>query len=434
MPPRGDERAMITRRTILGATPAAMAALPAHAQDNGALISQSLALLDRQADLRTGGAGDLAVADQVRANLRAAGFRTSSQRVDAPALDARRAALVWAGGEVAVEPQPIVRTTGAGGVRGALRLWRDASDTAMMADAIALVMLPMGRHSQLLGEPIRSILAQVAGAAPRGIVLVTNGPTGETIMLNAPIDGAGLPAIPIAVLGPKPGAGALSVARAGGEATLIIDGDVRRVRSPNIWGAIERDAPYLVVSTPRTAWTRAVAERGPGLAAFNALAAWAPQALPAHSLMFVSTTAHEYDNAGSHMFFERHAPPPDRVALWLHLGAGFAARDFHEVGRFALAPLPSPDPQRFLLGSDTLVAILRQAFAGQIGLEAAYPASAGAAGELGEVLARGYAPAFGLFAAHRYHHVEQDRVDKTDPDWIQAAIDALKVTLARALG
>lgn len=425
---------MITRRTILGATPAAMAGLPAHAQDNSALISQCLALLDGQTHLRTGSAGDLGAADHVRATLGAAGFRISSQRIDAPAFEARRAALVWAEGEVAVEPQPIVRTTGAGGVRGALRLWRDASDTPMMADAIALVMLPNGRHSQLLSEPTRSILAQVAGAAPRGIVLVTNGPTGETILLNAPIDGAALPPIPIAVLGPKPGAAALGVARAGGEATLIIDGDVRSVRSPNIWGVIERDAPYVVVSTPRTAWTKAVAERGPGLAAFNALAAWAPEALPAHSLMFVSTTAHEYDNAGSHLFFERHAPPPDRVALWLHLGAGFAARDFHEIGRFALAPLPSPDPQRFLLGSDALVPMLRHAFAGQIGLEAAYPASAGAAGELSEVLARGYAPAFGLFAAHRYHHVAQDRLDKTDPVWIQAAIDALKTALTHALG
>jgi hypothetical protein len=66
-------------------------------------------------------------------------------------------------------------------------------------------------------------------------------------------------------------------------------------------------------------------------------------------------------------------------------------------------------------------------------LEAAYPTSAGAAGELGEVVQRGYAPAFGLFAAHRFHHVAQDRLDKTDPAWIDAAIQALKRTLTRVL-
>lgn len=422
---------MITRRTVLGATPAAVAASTARAEDGA--VMQCLALLDAQAHLRTGSPGDTAVAGHVRATLSDAGFRVMTRNVEAPAFETRRAALEWPGGEVAVEPQPIVRATGAEGVRGPLRLWRDASDSESMTGAIALVLLPHGRHSQLMAEPIRSILAQVARAGPRGIVLITNGPTGESILLNTPIDGAGLPPLPLAVLGPAPGANAIAAARAGVEATLIIDGQARRVRSPNMWGVIERDARFIVVSTPRTAWTPAVAERGPGLAAFTALARWAPRALSAYSLMFVSTTAHEYDNAGAHVFFERHAPPPERVALWLHLGAGFAARDFHEVGRFALAPLPSPDPQRYLMGSDALVPILRESFAGQPGLEAAYPTSAGAAGELGEVVQRGYAPAFGLFAAHRFHHVAQDRLDKTDPAWIDAAIQALKRTLTRVL-
>jgi hypothetical protein len=265
-------------------------------------------------------------------------------------------------------------------------------------------------------------------------VFVTDGPTGETVFLNAPINPDAAPAIPLAVIGPRPGASLIAAAREQRQATFILDGVVRRVRSANLIGRMNRRGPCLVVSTPRTGWTPAVAERGPGLAAFLALAQWAPTALPNHALTLVCTTAHEYDNAGSHAFFDDGAPSPDQTALWVHLGAGFAARDFHEVGRYALAPLPSPDAQRYLMGSDPLAPMLRHTFAGQVGLEAAYPTSAGpAAGELYEVYSRGYAPVFGLFAAHRFHHVMQDRLDKTDPAWIQAATDAVKASILAAL-
>ncbi len=425
---------MITRRTILGATPAALAAQAnADDPDGDAVIGECLRLLDRQVDLRTGGDGDAAVRSHVRETLRAAGFRVNEQRVTAPSFSMRRSQLAWEGGDVTVTPQAPVRSTSPTGVHGPLRLWRDTSDTARVVGAIAVVMLPYARHSQLMSEPIRSILLDVASAGPIGIVLVTDGPSGETILLNAPAVATGVPAIPIVVLGPKPGARAVARARDGGEATLILDGETHVARSANIWGTFNRDAPFVVVSTPRTAWTPAVGERGGGYAAFTALASWAPTALPHHSLLFVSTTAHEFDNAGASAFFDRHAPDPTRVALWVHLGAGFAARDFHEITRFAMAPLPSPDAQRFLLGSQPLIPILREAFAGQAGLEAAYPASAeNAMGELGEIFRHGYPRAFGLFGAHRFHHTMQDRLDKADRANVRSVIDSTKAAILRA--
>ena len=53
----------------------------------------------------------------------------------------------------------------------------------------------------------------------------------------------------------------------------------------------------------------------------------------------------------------------------MHLGAAVAARDWHERGA-QLSPLPSADPQRFLLASGALLNAARAAFAGQPGLEA----------------------------------------------------------------
>ena len=73
-----------------------------------------------------------------------------------------------------------------------------------------------------------------------------------------------------------------------------------------------------------------------------------------------------------------------------------------------LAPLPSVDPQRFLVARPQLVASLRAAFAGQPGLEAVYGDEAGAGGELGEILAAGYPRAFGILGAHRFHHSPND--------------------------
>lgn len=423
----------LTRRALLGTAPAAAASQGAFCSTDSAIVTESLALLDAQEHLRTGSEGDASVASFTRSALVQAGFRLRTQSINAPAFRTRRAALLWPQGELALEPLPLVRATGPEGFRAPLRLWRDSSDDAAMAGAIALVMLPHARHSQIMAAPTSTTLMRVAAAGARAIIFVTNGPTGETIFLNVPIERAALPPIPIALVGPKHAENAISAARAQTLADIIIDGASQIVRSENIWGEIRRGERFVVVSTPRTAWTPAVAERGPGLAAFLALAHWAPRALQRHSLLFVSTTAHEFDNAGSHSFLERAAPAPEQVALWVHLGAGFAARDFHEVGRFALAPLPSPDPQRFLVGADTVLPLLRSAFAGQPGIEVAYPASVGAAGELNEVLSRGYTPAFGLFAAHRFHHVMQDRLDKTDPAWIELTINALKTTITRAL-
>ena len=92
----------------------------------------------------------------------------------------------------------------------------------------------------------------------------------------------------------------------------------------------------------------------------------------------------------------------------MHLGANVAARDWHEFGPGRLAPLPGVDSQRVLMGSADLLPTLRQFFAGAPGLEAPYASNEGAAGELASILHAGYQRAFGIFGAHRFHHVTGD--------------------------
>lgn len=390
-------------------------------------IAADLAFLDGQAHLRTGGAGELALAARLADRLEAAGFDLSRQALRAPFFEPRRSALALDSGEVEISPQFIVTQTGPDGIEAPLHFWRLGDDAQLLKDKIAIVMLAPGRHSQLLAPPSKTSLEAALAGAPAAIVLITEGVTGETIILNAPFDKP-VAAIPIAVLGPKPGSAVIAAAKEGKRARLIIDGEAGWRDSFNLIGRIHRaGARHVVISTPRTGWTPAVAERGPGIAAWRALAAWAPQGLRQHSLTFISTAAHEFDNAGGLQFLtSADCPSPRKTALWLHLGAGFAGRDLHVLPNYLTVPLPSVDAQRFLVGSEEILPILRAAFAGQPGLEAPYPASAGGAGELVEVLHAGYRPAFGLLGGHWRHHMMSDRLAMTDPSWVRAAALAAK--------
>jgi len=397
-------------------------------------IEDALRFLDTGPALLSGGPGDRRAANLIREALRAAGYSLVEQDVTAPVFESRRCSITIDGAETALGIQPHMRTTEAQGITAALQLWRDSSDTDLLAGKIAVLILPAARHSQLLSPLIRNRIHAALEGGPAGIILITDGPTGETIYLNAPAQADDMPSpVPIAVLGPKPGAGVIEAAKQGRTAVMVIDGTLSATATPNIAGRLERSSNWIVVSTPRTGWTRAVAERGPGFAVFLSLLKRLPAEFPGHSILMLSTTAHEYDNLGSHAALEDLAPPRQDIALWLHLGAGFAARDFHEIGRHLLAPLSSADPQRFLLGSDALLPALRTAFAGLPGLEQAYPISAGAAGELAEIAQRGFEPVFGMFGAHRFHHAEADRYDKTDPALVaavgQAALGALRAIL-----
>lgn len=389
-------------------------------------IHDVLRFLHDGPDLQSAGPGDRRAADRIRADLTAAGYALTEQAVTVPAFAPGACEIRLSGVATPVIAQAHVRLTGPDGVTAPLRIWRDPSDTPNMAGAIAVIMLPPARHSRLLSPLIRDRIASALQGDPAAVVLITDGPTGETIYLNAPASRDDMPcALPLAVLGPKPAEQIIEAARARDTATLVIDGVLSQRTSHNIAGAIERGPRWIVVSTPRTGWTRAVAERGPGLAAFLAIADHARAAFPRHSLLMLSTTAHEYDNLGSHAAFDGLAPDPATIALWVHLGAGFAARDFHEAGRLGLLPLTNADSQRYLLGSEPLLPVLREAFSGLAGLERPYPASAGGAGELAEIIQRGYQPVFGMYAAHRYHHIDADDIDKTDPALVAGVAEAV---------
>jgi hypothetical protein len=188
-----------------------------------------------------------------------------------------------------------------------------------------------------------------------------------------------------------------------------------------------------VLSTPRSGWFGCAGERGTGLAVWLMLAQWAARARLPVNVALVATSGHEYEYAGGERYIAELAPKPKDTALWLHLGANVAARDWHER-RPLLSPLPSADPQRFLLAGPKLVPALAKAFAGQPGLENPYPADPKlAAGELGSILAAGYDPAMGVFGAHRFHHTRSDDLRCVSPALIPPVAAAFAKVIEDAL-
>jgi len=81
--------------------------------------------------------------------------------------------------------------------------------------------------------------------------------------------------------------------------------------------------------------------------------------------VLISASGHEYDDHGAHAFLKAEAPRPGETALWVHLGANVAARDWREAAMGMLSPLPSADPQRILMGSPGICSDARNSFCGR---------------------------------------------------------------------
>ncbi|PKB13574.1 hypothetical protein B0I00_3010 [Novosphingobium kunmingense] len=399
------------RRTVLKAALAAPlagsaragAAAPVAAAFTAERLMADLRLFAQAGNKQAGGPGDGLTADWLAQRLTEFGLEVERQRFDVPCFQTAHCALTFDSRETELVVQPPVVFTPPEGITGALVL---AEVPGRLDGAIAIVRLPHWRWSSLLDNRVRSVLEDTARRGAAAVIVVTTGPSGEALRLNVPMAMNGT--LPLALLAPRLAGKVLEAARNGLQARFVLTGERGMRPAENVVG--RRDRPgrrWVVVSTPRSGWTDCVGERGPGIAIWLALAAWAPHALARHNLLFVATSGHEYENLGAGRFHDAFAPPPVDTDFWLHLGANVATRDYQEIPG-GLLPLPSVDPNRFLMTSPGLVSAAREIFKGQPGIEAAYPSDNGAAGELTEIVRAGYPRHAGIFGAHRHHHAATD--------------------------
>jgi hypothetical protein len=359
----------------------------------------------------SGGPGDAATADWVAGRLTKAGYRVEQPTFEAPFFIKRAAHLVTGSARADVAPQAPVVPTGAAGVTAALALVEgESGDVGDVRGRIAVYVTPFARHAALFHE--RGIGKTVTAAARQGaaaIVIVTTGPSGDAVALNAP-EQPFVP-VPTAVLAPKLADPFIAAARAGKQATLTLDGDPTHRPSKNVLGRLERGPRWIAISTPRSGWYGCVGERGTGTAVFLELADWAVKRFPDLSVFLMNTGGHEYFFAGSQRVIGQ-GPPPASTLVWAHVGATVAARDAElRNGRWVM--LDTADPQRTLMASSPMIGLAAQAFRGLTGLEKPVPVRP-QAGELSSFTDRGYENAFAVLGVHRWLHTVEDTLERVD--------------------
>lgn len=357
---------------------------------------------------QSGGRGDTACGHWLASELDAAGFKVEKPRLSVPFFDPLDCSIAVGTARASLWPHPIVVPTPPQGLEGPLvRVDSAGRAGASLAGAIALVDLPYNRWSSALAKPVRQPVETAFAAGAKAVVVITNGPTGKLIALNA--DGrAPMFSGPVGLLAPADAGPFLDGATTHAAARVKLTGTGGRRPAFNVIGRMDRGiGRWLVVSTPRSGWFGCAGERGGGIAAWLDLARHAPSLLPDHDLAFLCNSGHEYENLGAEESLKAVAPKPDKTDFWLHLGANLAARDWHE-GLFGLAPLAGTDSQRYLVVSPPLLPTARRLFAGLPGLESPYPSDKLSAGELSAIIAAGYPSVAGIFGLHRFHHVADD--------------------------
>ena len=371
----------------------------------------------------SGGPGDLATADWVASRLRGSGYQVVESTFDAPFF-VKRAARLTAGGATAdVIPQaPVVVTTGQG-VTASLALVEDT--VGDVRGRVALVVAPFARHAALFPDRgIGKTVVEAANAGAVAIVIVTTGPSGEAVALNAP-EQPFVP-VPTAVLAPKLAAPFVVAARMGARATLVLDGEATHRPSKNIIARLTRGERWLAISTPRSGWFGCVGERGTGTAVFLELADWAAQRFPDLSVFLMSTGGHEYFFAGSHRVLHE-APPPGSTLAWAHIGATLAARAaVQRDGKLVM--LDTVDAGRTLMTTASARAAAVEAFQGLVGLTEPV-AVRPQAGELSAFTDLGYDKAFAVLGQHTWFHTVEDTLERVDAKLLAPVLRAHQRTI-----
>jgi hypothetical protein len=243
-----------------------------------------------------------------------------------------------------------------------------------------------------LNEGHRGRLAQSFACNPRAVLLTIDHPSGEIFTYN--IDEGNPPwPVPLILVAPKHRAELDAAQQGSGILTVEIDGRYRHdVPGCNIVARLSRGkGKWLVISTPVTSWFTSTGERGPGIAAFLALARAAVGTLSDVDLLFVATAGHEIGHGGMAHFLKDGAPASAETVAWAHLGSSLACH-----GTVAKA----------ICSSISLAAVVERHFAG---IEATRLIGQRAAiGELREVHAARYENFFGMAGSHKYFHTPAD--------------------------
>jgi len=397
----------------------------AHADSDGPLSGAAL-YRDVEAytafgDHRSGGPADQATADWLSGRMTGLGYDCRFQSLDLPGFEIKACGFA-AGGEFIpgfpVWP-PVTLTSG----QTALPVVIDPPAGMSFDGKVALITQALPWRAEMPAEDF----ARLQGLASQGaaaIAFCAGSPGLGLYAYNAPLPLKPLscPAICVSQAGMLQLRALASEGKAIG---AICDAVAAEGRARNVIAMRKGDpgGKQLVVSTPMSGWFRCGAERGPGVALWLGLAAWAA-AQEGLSVTFAATSGHELGNAGMKEFLTAGAPAPEHTKLFVSLGANIAPRAQARPGMLS--------KQYLLFDLKAAWPVLRALGGGGRTL---MPTFVSRFGEVGEVAHAGYHPHFGFAGQNPDFHSPGDLAENTGPDELAAAAagirDAIKSLLSQ---
>lgn len=272
---------------------------------------------DAFASHRTGTADDAATAEWMCEHARAAGAEPSLVSFPFRCRLPRAAWLELGGTRLHGVPAYDGGSTGPDGV---------AARLAALADGHGIGLCSAAPQLNTAGSQ-HLLAARRAGQHP-GIVCFTDATQVRAGLAPFNADDWAAPhGPPVLQLGSEHAPTLLAAANEGALTRLVIDDDWQDGTASNVEVHIAGRDPLaapLVIMTPRSGWWTCTSERGGGLVLwFEALRALRARA-PRRNVIFTANTGHELGHVGLHHFLQAH-PGLAARALWLHLGANFAA-------------------------------------------------------------------------------------------------------------
>jgi hypothetical protein len=363
---------------------------------------------------QTGQKGDIESGNWLEHELIKSGFKTARQKLTIKAGYNLNSYIEFNGQKIETLPQYPLNLTNDNGIDAELIIFMpEQKISGDLKGKIALIILPYGRWSSILHPFILVTLKSAITAGAAAVIIGTTGPSGDAIALNTPIEIEGVN-VPVAIISQQ-GRNIL-LSKPPSKIKFVQTGALKEIESFNLVGKIDKGFnKWLVISSPRSGWSLCAAERGPGVAIWLALARILAIAKIKYNIAFISTSGHEFENLGTEILKDADLPHPSKTSLWVHLGAGFAANDWFELG-IKFQKLNNPDAQRVLFSSKGFKSLCEKTFNGQVGLEIAREASAKSAGEAGKIFEHGYENLIAFAGAHRFHHSPQDNMDCVNID------------------
>ncbi len=273
---------------------------------------------DAQGIHRTGTTVDNISAEWLAQRISALGVTPDLDAFSFDRLEVHDARLEFDGFSIDAVPLYDASYTSAEGVSGSL------GALGSVADIGVAMILPVGGSDTLQ----RCMMARRENTH-RAIVLVTDDrmPADGVATLNAEDFTApfGPPVIQI----PHAQWSVLRAAmEAGKSARVIAHAGYVAATAGNVQAIIKGKNPDLsplVIMTPRSGWWSCASERGGGIAAWLEMMRVIKAAGPACDVIFTANTGHELGHTGLDHYLESRPGLIRDAAMWIHLGANFAA-------------------------------------------------------------------------------------------------------------